>query len=278
MLASFGHLVAESWAAMVKATGTSTLGFIIWTVALAAASWFATVIQQAMSLRSKGTPHPFQTSFVQSLSTGLYTAGAVFILTLVAWSIFGVITIYQDHVSLVAKNLELGKTISSLQQDKSNLANQIAFQPIPTGRFLTTQQIDDGVQALRQFNKRGIIGIATGRDYESMGYALQLAQVFRKSGWTPLLYCVSKFEQDQQGIVLPWHSQSNMPSRDPLKAVLDAMGIKYALPDDPINAQAYPISSTPCELRPMNRDGSPWDRFGSSNLSTDDLAFYVGSK
>jgi hypothetical protein len=96
---------------MVKATGTNTLGFIVWTVVLTIVTWLATVIQQTGTLRSKGTHHPFGTAVSQSLAAGSYSAGAVAIFTLFAWVLSCCFMVYNDHVSLVADNIELRKRL-----------------------------------------------------------------------------------------------------------------------------------------------------------------------
>ena len=52
------HLVTRGWFLMVTATGTNTLGFIVWTFALAVVTWLATVVQQTVELKSRSEPVP----------------------------------------------------------------------------------------------------------------------------------------------------------------------------------------------------------------------------
>jgi len=92
---------------MVAATGTNTLGFIVWTLALAIVTWFATVVQQAVELRSKGVGHPFATALGNSAPSGIYTLVAVTVLAVLVWSIFVIVVIYKGHNSLVAENARL---------------------------------------------------------------------------------------------------------------------------------------------------------------------------
>jgi len=92
---------------MVAATGTNTLGFSVWTVALTIVIWLATVVQQAFELNAKGVPRPFWVAVAKSAASGLYTCAAVAVLTMLALTVSCVVTIYREHVALTNRITQL---------------------------------------------------------------------------------------------------------------------------------------------------------------------------
>ncbi len=92
---------------MTNATGTTTLGFLVWTIAIAIVAWMVSVIAKLIELRKQRGERPFQRAVSESfLSAGL-SFGSIFIVMVVVWAGFVVLTVYDDHQALVKRNQEL---------------------------------------------------------------------------------------------------------------------------------------------------------------------------
>lgn len=129
----FVNLLGHSWDAMVRATGTTTLGFIIWTLALTAVGWAATVAVRWIELKRENTTSPFEKALLSSRLPGIFLAGGVFVLVLVVFWFFLALTVYRDHQSLVAENKKLADrnvTLSAeLNWRKHNISTTDAVFP-----------------------------------------------------------------------------------------------------------------------------------------------------
>jgi len=130
MWVHFLNLLGRSWENMVKATGTTTLGFIVWTLAIAVVGWSATVASRWLDLRKERPLNPFRTALRSSVRPGTIPALGFGFLVLLTLSMFVVNTTYDDHQSLVAErdNLacESADLASQLDNEKHTLVN--AFQ------------------------------------------------------------------------------------------------------------------------------------------------------
>jgi len=91
--------------------GTNTLGFIVWTLALAFVTWLATVFSNCRA-SIKGVVHPFVTAFGKSAASGLYTLASVFALAALVWSISIVVVVYRDHNSLTGTVVSLREQLA----------------------------------------------------------------------------------------------------------------------------------------------------------------------
>jgi len=111
----FGHLCARGWLIMVRATGTSTLGFIVWTLAIAFAGWMALVLQKRIELARNHDPRPLYNAVCQSAMSGVYSFGIIFVVTVSAWAIFCAVAVYRDHNELVEKNRALTEEVTKLK-------------------------------------------------------------------------------------------------------------------------------------------------------------------
>ncbi|HEV2960624.1 MAG TPA: hypothetical protein VG649_02285 [Candidatus Angelobacter sp.] len=125
----FFNLFVRSWDAMVRATGTTTLGFIVWTLALSAVGWAATVAGRWLELKRENTVNPFRKALFSSLWPGVFLAGGVFGLVLCAVVVFMFITIFDDHQILVKANSEFrqntGNSISDLNKRIKDLESSV---------------------------------------------------------------------------------------------------------------------------------------------------------
>jgi len=108
---------------MVAATGTNTLGLLVWTLVLTIFTWFATVLYQMHQMKSKGVRAPFITAISESLGSGLYTYAAILALAIFAWGIFIVIAVYRDHNTLIERNAILHDQL--VKRDQSYIALHI---------------------------------------------------------------------------------------------------------------------------------------------------------
>ena len=101
------NLLVRSWDAMVRATGTTTLGFIVWTLALTLIGWVATVAARWLELKRENNISPLRTALLRSGLRGLFIFGGLFVLVVLAFLISTVYTVYNDHHYLVEANKTL---------------------------------------------------------------------------------------------------------------------------------------------------------------------------
>ena len=110
------RLLGRSWQNLVKATGTTTLGFIVWILALSAVSWAATVAARWFQFKQDKTPLSLREAISSSIwPQGAFLAVGIFGLVLVAFAIVVCATIYADHELLVSQNVELRQCKSNLE-------------------------------------------------------------------------------------------------------------------------------------------------------------------
>lgn len=112
------NLLGRSWIATVTAFGTTTLGFVVWTLLLSAVGWCVNVAASWYKLRKNQSPHPFSQALRESLLAGKLLAAVIGLILFVSYSVFFARTVYQDHQSLVSdkavlnnKNADLTKQV-----------------------------------------------------------------------------------------------------------------------------------------------------------------------
>ena len=83
----------------MSASGTTTLGFILWTIAVSLLVWIFGVLYNWRKQQRSATARSnlFQL-FASSVSTPLITLAAIAVVTLGTWTVFVVRTIYFDHM------------------------------------------------------------------------------------------------------------------------------------------------------------------------------------
>jgi hypothetical protein len=102
---------------MIQATGTTTLGFIVWTVASTAVAWTAGVLAKWIELKRARTSFAFREAVSASFwPQGVFLAAGIVALLVVAYSAFVVRTTYKDHELLAKRNHELTASNLELQQ------------------------------------------------------------------------------------------------------------------------------------------------------------------
>jgi hypothetical protein len=171
---------------MTTATSTNTLGFILWTVALAIVGWAATVAEQWWQLRRKKDATPLRRAVTDSFWPGVFLAIGISGLVLVAWVGFVVWTVYSDHQSLVAQT----KEIPRLREELNTANAKLLTTPYRGDRHITGEQENALYQALRDVavgtpaNRRIIyLGYVDG-DQESRRFVqLFLWNNVVKAGW-----------------------------------------------------------------------------------------------
>jgi hypothetical protein len=114
------NLLRRSWNGMVSATGTTTLGFVLWTLALTAVGWAASVAARWRELTLLSSGHPLNQALRDSLRAGEFLTMGVAGLVLISYSAFLIITVYKDHQLLVnernvltTKNTDLTKQLET---------------------------------------------------------------------------------------------------------------------------------------------------------------------
>src|SRR5882757_2537008 len=107
MLPHFLNLLSRSWEAMIRATGTTTLGFVVWTVLIAVMGWAATIATKWFGLSREKTPFAFRSAMRDSEWSGVFNAAGIGLLVVIAFCVFVVRTVYDDHVSFVVQEAKL---------------------------------------------------------------------------------------------------------------------------------------------------------------------------
>lgn len=109
----------ESVSAMITATGTSTLGLLVWIMGLILFVWLIRKVWTFVSKRRSGK------NAIDSINSSLEGAGreagigitAFAVLVVLAWGAFVPKTIYEDHQSLTSHNAELVKKVQDLSSE-----------------------------------------------------------------------------------------------------------------------------------------------------------------
>jgi hypothetical protein len=146
----FSHLLQRSWETLVSATGTTTLGFVLWTLAITAISWIAAVAGTWVQLkRAKQSIHPWREALSSSVWTGLFLVVGISVLVTVAYGVFVVRTVYTDHLNWVAstknlllENRALKSKLIDLQTslDAANSRKPVVVQAQDLPLRITTQE------------------------------------------------------------------------------------------------------------------------------------------
>jgi hypothetical protein len=109
----FVGLAAQSWEAMIMASGTTTFGFVVWTFALSFVCWLAGVLGTGLDLKKHGIPSPLLTA----LRGSRFVVAAILFLVLAIYSWFFTLTVNRDHQSLLAANKALASGNAALTAD-----------------------------------------------------------------------------------------------------------------------------------------------------------------
>jgi|SRR5882762_1895500 len=115
----------HSWDAMVRATGTTTLGFLLWTLALAIVTWVATIASKWVELKRQKSSTPLELAITGSLLSIAFEAGAVLALVSMVFGVFSIRTLYNDHQALVCANRTLAAEIAPLRHENEALREKI---------------------------------------------------------------------------------------------------------------------------------------------------------
>jgi hypothetical protein len=189
---------------MVSETGTSTLGFIVWIVALTVMSWLSAVVHGFLKRRKIEREGAFCFTVRESLTSGLLPLAGVSFLAAIAWGISATVIIYQDHQDKAERIQNLQSYASSEVQMNNELAEaqakannwRDAYTSISKGevvpdRILSREEIDKLHDRLTELAKNSgdinfvKIEIAPFRyeDRESLNFASQLFNIFKGAKW-----------------------------------------------------------------------------------------------
>src|SRR5271169_6340614 len=97
MLLHFFNLLHHSWSEMMRASSSSTLGFLLWTIGLTAISIVAQMVGRWFALHRKQADSPWQTALEESFWPSIFTVSGFVLLILAAWCLFLALTVYKDH-------------------------------------------------------------------------------------------------------------------------------------------------------------------------------------
>lgn len=117
MVPHFLNLLHRSWDALVSASGTSTLGFVLWTIGITVIGWAATVAANWFDLWRAKYNQPFRAALARSVTAGTFLAGFVFVFVAITYGCFVIRTVYDDHQHLVAENRQFAESSKSLSAE-----------------------------------------------------------------------------------------------------------------------------------------------------------------
>ena len=133
MLLQFLQLLGKAWKALTEATGTTTLGFILWGLGFTAVGWLASVFASWIDSKRQLEPLSFRGAVLKSRRLGLYLVEGIGTLVLLSFSVSVIWTIYQDHRDAVRVNQDLAARnkllTANLGWHKHNLSTTDAVFP-----------------------------------------------------------------------------------------------------------------------------------------------------
>lgn len=101
----------------MTAFGTTTLGFIVWTLLLGAVGWGVNVAALWYKLSKSKAPHPLSQALREPLLAGKFLAPGVGVILTASYAYFFARTVYQDHQSLVSRIAVLSKTNAGMTRE-----------------------------------------------------------------------------------------------------------------------------------------------------------------
>jgi len=118
MFVHFLNLAARSWFALMLATSTNTLGFLVWSLLVAVLGWFiAAIIAWNNFRKQEGGWRAVAPALKASLKSGGVGVSIIVALAVVMWAILIVRTIYDDHMRLVADRASNLRYVAELERD-----------------------------------------------------------------------------------------------------------------------------------------------------------------
>jgi hypothetical protein len=115
----------------VSATGTTTLGFVLWTLALSAVGWGAGVAAKWYELKRNQSAHRFNRALRDSFRAGGFLTIGVAGLVFISFWVFLVRTVYDDHQSLVnEKNVLTRKNADLTKQLEIRKHSMVTTDPV----------------------------------------------------------------------------------------------------------------------------------------------------
>lgn len=133
MFPHFLNLLHRSWAALVSASSTSTLGFVLWTIGVTVIGWTATVAAKWFELWRAKRNQPLRSALDASFVPGMFLLGGMAVFVFVTYGYFVMRTVYDDHQYFVAQNGQLAENNKALSADvqwrKHNISTTDAVFP-----------------------------------------------------------------------------------------------------------------------------------------------------
>src|SRR5713101_8538766 len=111
------NLIGRSWSATTAGYGTTTLGFVLWTLLLSAVGWCVNVAASWYKLRRAKAPDPFRQALRDSLLAGKLLATGICLILFVSYAYFFSSTVYEDHQSSVSRIAALNKANADLSHE-----------------------------------------------------------------------------------------------------------------------------------------------------------------
>jgi hypothetical protein len=111
------NLIGRSWSATTAGYGTTTLGFILWTLLLSAVGWWVNVAASWYKLRKAKAPNALRQALRDSLLAGKFLTVGIGAILLTSYAYFFVRTVYQDHQLLVNRIAVLDKANADLTRE-----------------------------------------------------------------------------------------------------------------------------------------------------------------
>lgn len=183
MRSHYLHISLRGWVDMMRFSGTTTFGFILWTIGISAAVWIAGVIGKWRFEHTK-----FTSAFYQSLwPGGILAVAMVSFLLLCVWGYFIALAVRNDHLALLVKVRDLDRDSPQKDREIAQLKSKLTEECYMPDRRITPRQRDLLYESLKRIALKNdhprIMGGYYKGDTESARYWAVIYSIFKDSGW-----------------------------------------------------------------------------------------------
>jgi hypothetical protein len=179
----FLHIVSQGWDAMMKVSGTTTFGFILWTIAVGLVVWACGVM-----VKWRFANKPLKDALYQSIwPEGAMSLAGVSCLLLGVFAFFIMTAIYDDHKYLAVAVKTLERDNPQKDREIESLKTRLTETCYMPDRRLTRRQRDLLYDSLKKIATKYehphlVTGFFKG-DMESTRFWISIYSLFKDSGW-----------------------------------------------------------------------------------------------
>lgn len=193
MLHHLCNLLPRIWAGVVSAFGTTTLAVLIFILGIPIATNLVKICIKKREVSS------LKAAFREFVSNKKITVTITLLVWIIAFGVFTIIAVYEDHQGLVAKIASLKQKekpqVAKIENEKQKPI-QVNIPPItvppptvivsgkPPQRVLSPEQHNKLVSLLKTAGNASIIVRHTQGDFEAQTYSDYFLSALKDAGWT----------------------------------------------------------------------------------------------